>query len=170
MQYTLNGQSGTATQSITVQQPAYLSIVTGSSVLNSEASCTTNDGLNGCGTGRFLVYQVLDESGNPMSIQGMQLWDHIVTASTNSCSLSTYNTTCTAYGLPQGGPCGQITNNYGQFNENLAICSTVCKNGPFCTTGCSTTAQQTWNINGFSLTADINNVTYYCNNITVNGK
>jgi len=168
VKYTYNSQNATASKNVTVQKPTRLSIVSGTSVAVPEAGCSPPN--NACGMNRQFQYQVLDQSGAPIAAAGMQFWDKIFTSSPNTCSLTSYSTTCTAYGIPNGGPCGPQTDSSGQFIETLTICSTQCRSGPFCITGCSTGSNQTWNVNGFSLTADVKALSYQCNYVYVNSQ
>ncbi len=95
-----------------------------------------------------------------MLVYNMQLWDSIVTTSTNTCNLGGYNTTCA---ITNTGPCNVGTFADGTFNENLGICAPaghLVSGG--CITGCTTTADQTWNINGISLSGDVKNLSYQC--------
>jgi hypothetical protein len=172
--YTVNGQSGAATQNLTVQQPTSQSIVAGTSSTTAETSCTVNapGSPTGCGVTRTFTWQVLDQFGSAMPFTGMQFWDSITLGSTNQLYMgSTFTTTCTPQGKTNSGPCQQTTNSSGQFFETspgLSVCSTVCyTNGSCIAPSAETTAAQVYTVNGFA-TESIQ-LTYECNKILVNG-
>jgi len=89
----------------------------------------------------------------------MSIADAISTGSQNSCLFSNYITS----------PPGATTSAQGIFNETLAICSTECRSGSMCINGCTTTASQTWTIDGVTLTGDTKALSYQCDRILVNG-
>mgnify|MGYP001082687970 CR=1 FL=1 len=165
--YTYGGKSANATRNVTVQKPTKLAKV-GTDLTTTEAPCTTGGGLSGCGVDRYFTYQVLDQigAGSPINVSGMPFWDSIVTTSPDDLHLTGYTTTCDP---PNTGPCGQLTDSNGRFSEHLGVCSTYCKSGGTCCTAGSTGANQTWNVNGFSLTSDVKALSYQCDRILVNG-
>lgn len=169
--YTYNSQSGITTQYITIQKPTYL-VIYGPDSTTAEAACTTSGGLAGCGVTRTFTYRVFDQigGGNPINFAGMTYWDSICNTSTNGLNLQGYLTTCggTTGGCSGSGPCaGHTTNASGEFGETLSVCAPACKSGTGCTTAGSTVANQTWNINGFSVR--VQQITYESNKILVNG-
>ncbi len=162
-----------ASTSIFNQVPTSLSIVSGTDSTSSESGCTTSGGLAGCGVGRTFMYQVNDQTGAAMKINGMAFGNVICTSSPNNLNLAGYNTTCggTTNGCSgTAGPCGGLgTNANGQFMESLGLCAPACKGSSGCTTAGQTVAMQTWTIAGQQLTSDVKTLTYECNKVLVNG-
>jgi hypothetical protein len=107
---------------------------------------------------RTFKYQVLDQHGNPIQ-RLMSLADTITTGSPNGCNLGNYETT----------PPGMDTSPDGTFNETLKICAPACRSGSMCITGCTTTANQVWTLDGVALTGDQKTLSYQCDKILVNG-
>jgi hypothetical protein len=167
--YTMNGQTKSASTNLTVQKPSSLSIVPGTSSTTAESSCSFgNPPQAGCGVTRTFLYQVNDQFTHPILFAGMQFWDSITSGRTNGCNLTGYQTTCTDLGKPNGGPCGPSTSAAGQLEEELGICSSTCRLASgVCTTGCNTIAIQTWHINGTTLPTI--NPSYQCDQVLVNG-
>ena len=165
--YAVNGQGNSASKQITVQKPSSLAIVANTDNTASESSCMAGSNP-GCGTTRTFKYQVRDQLGQVMLVYNMQLWDSIVTTSTNTCNLGGYVTTCAPTNT---GPCNVGTFADGTFNENLGICAPACHlvSGG-CIIGCTTTADQTWNINGISLSGDVKHLSYQCDRVLVNNQ
>jgi hypothetical protein len=163
--YTVNSVTAQTSVAITVQKPASLSI-TGTDSTTAFGSCAASS----CGVTRTFDYQVYDHltPPSPMNVGGMQLWDSIVNTSTNTCSLLSYTTTCSPSNT---GPCGVRTFSNGTFHETLGICTPACHStsGVCFDFGCSTIANQTWNVNGISLASDVKRLTYNCTQILVNG-
>jgi hypothetical protein len=144
--------------------PTSLTIVANDNT-TPEATCSiTNDGT-GCGMKRSFTYQVNDNNGNPLKVGGLQIWDSFGTPSPNGLNLGNFSTTCNG-----PGPCGQVTDGNGRFNElSLNDCASACIANNACTTGggLSTSVVQTWHVGP---TATINqNIVFYCNRVTVNG-
>ena len=152
-----------ATINLTVQNPTSLSIVQNSSSTSAEASCGTNQ----CGVTRMLTYQVLDQLGQAMQFP-MDFWDSISPQGSNGCNLQRFDTTCTPSNT---GPCGKVTTLSGQLFDSLPICAPACCNQSTgaCVTGCSTTATQTWTVNGVQLSSDVKTLTYKCDSVLING-
>ncbi len=169
--YTYNSEPASATQSITVQKPTYL-VIYGPDNTSAEASCYTSNNLPGCGVNRTFTYRVFDQigGGQPINFAGMPYWDYICNTSTNGLNLQGYATTCGGMtGACWGtGPCaGKTTDANGEFGEELKVCAPACKSSSGCITAGSTIANQTWNINGFSVR--VQQITYKCDKILVNG-
>jgi hypothetical protein len=61
------------------------------------------------------------------------------------------------------------TNSLGQFDEipGLSLCSTVCRINNACTTGGPTNANQSVHVGSSVI---VQNISYYCDRITVNGQ
>ncbi|HEV2852020.1 MAG TPA: hypothetical protein VHC97_04375 [Thermoanaerobaculia bacterium] len=156
--------SASAFLDLTVQKPSSLTRMNNSST-TSEASCTPPGGTSGsgCGVTRTFTYIIYDQLGDPFQANAVTFWDKITNVSgQNGCNITTYKTTC-----PNNtGPCAKTTN--GLIDETLGICSTACKSGSSCITGCTTTAKQIWTVNGIAL-PEIT-LTYRCNQILVNGQ
>jgi hypothetical protein len=164
---TASGQTSNA-GSFFVQVPTSLSIVTGTSSTTSESSCSFTD-INGntqtgCGVIRSFMYQVNDQSGQPIQVAGLQVWDEINTTSPNNLGITGYVTTCTPANT---GPCGFTTNSLGQFQENrLSVCAGACRVNNNCTTGGPTNANQVIHVGSYAITQSIS---YYCDHVTANG-
>lgn len=167
--YTVNNQtSDPFTFNITVVKPTSLSIVSGTSSTTAEASCTTPGGLAGCGVTRTFKYQVRDQFTLPIQVGGMPIWDSIQAGAPNGCNLVGFTTTCSP---PNTGPCNKVTFGNGQFDETLSICAPACRSTTgVCIVGCETAASQTWNVNGFPLTADLKQLSYQCDRILANNQ
>lgn len=150
-----------------MQRPTSLSIVPGTSSTTPEGPCTTSDGLAGCGVTRTFRYQVKDQFNMAIQVGGMPIWDSIFAGTPNSCNLAGFRTTCSP---PNTGPCDQVTFGDGQFNETIDICAPACRStSGTCIVGCQTAASQTWNVNGFSLSTEVKQLSYQCDRILVNG-
>lgn len=153
---------------VTVQVPTSLSIVGGTSSTTAESSCSAGTAGTGCGVTRSFTYQVLDQSGSPITAPGignLQFWDAIQTSSPNGLDLTGYSTTCSS---PNTGPCGFYLNSSGQFQErSLGVCSTICRSNGTCVTAGYTSAIQTWHIGSYSI---VQQISYYCNKVQVNGQ
>ena len=160
--------SSPQTAQMTAQQPSALSIIQPDST-----SFKTNCASGQCGAARTFTYQVKDQWGTAIAESGLDFWDYITTGSQNTCGFDKYAVTCSnsVTSGQQTGSCGQTTDSSGQFLENpgLTICATACapaSNGQpqQCTGSCSTTATQTWVVNGFNINKSL---TYQCNSISV---
>ncbi len=151
---------------VTVQVPTSLSIVAGTDSTSGESTCSAGSAGTGCGCARTFTYQVNDQYENPMKVAGLAIWDEIHTTSPNNLSITGYQTTCTPANT---GPCGAATDANGQFEESpgLIICSTVCRVNGTCTKGGPTNANQTVHVGSASI---VQNLAYYCDHVTVNGK
>jgi hypothetical protein len=149
-----------------VQIPTSLSIVTGTNSTTAEASCSAGSAGTGCGMSRTFTYQVNDQAGQPIHFAGLQVWDAISVTSPNNLLINSFQTTCTPANT---GPCGVVTDSNGQFKEQpgLSVCSTVCRVNNACTTGGPTNATQTVHVGSASITQQLS---YYCDHITVNGQ
>ncbi|MGA8762458.1 MAG: hypothetical protein WB562_06170 [Candidatus Sulfotelmatobacter sp.] len=144
----------------TVQVPTSLSIVAGTDSTTAEAACSGG----GCGCTRSFTYQVNDQTGNPMRIAGLDIWDAISTTSPNNLNLTGYTTTCSP---PNSGPCGITTNQDGQFQErSLNACAPACKSNNACIKAGPTNANQTWYVGSGQI---VQHIGYYCDHVTVNG-
>ncbi|HXN52886.1 MAG TPA: hypothetical protein VN943_13210 [Candidatus Acidoferrum sp.] len=166
--YGPNSAGGTIYQPI----PTSLSIV-GTDSTTSESGCTTSGGNAGCGVSRTFTYQVNDQNRRPMAVANMPVGDVICNTSTNQLNLQGYNTTCggtTGSCFGTAGPCGKFTDQNGQFPENLTVCAPACKPSGTCTTAGQTIANQTWTVNGYTLSSDVKGISYQCNKILVNGQ
>jgi hypothetical protein len=107
-----------------------------------------------------------------MAVANMPVGDVICNTSTNQLNLQGYNTTCggtTGSCFGTAGPCGKFTDQNGQFPENLTVCAPACKPSGTCTTAGQTIANQTWTVNGYTLSSDVKSISYQCNKILVNG-
>jgi hypothetical protein len=152
--------SPVAHATVTVQVPTSL-VKVGADSTSSQSTCTTGDGLAGCGVTRTFDYQVMDQFSPPQPItKSMVFSDTIATGSPNGCDLGGYNVT----------PPGTFTFPNGTFHETLGICAPACRSGNACITGCSTSANQTWTVAGVALTGDVKSLSYQCNRILVNGQ
>jgi len=152
-----------------VQIPSRLSIIAGTDSTTSETTCSAGSFGTGCGVTRSFVYQVEDQESPPQPIDypGLQVWDSFGTPSPNGLDVTSFNTTCTPANT---GPCNVTTNAQGEFGENapgLSVCSTVCYAGGSCTTGGPTTVAQTYHVGPSSI---VQTISYFCQNITVNGQ
>ena len=102
-----------------------------------------------------------DQFGQSIQFGGLDFWDKISVGSTDTCKLTSFDTTCTPANT---GPCGKLTFSTGTFNDSYNICSPHCKSSSgSCITGCSTGATQIYYVNGFAINKPI---TYACNAIT----
>lgn len=145
-----------------VQTPTSLSIVSGTDSTTAEATCSAG---TGCGCTRSFTYQVNDQTGSPMKVAGLELWDAISTTTPNYLNLTGYTTTCSP---PNTGPCGVTTNVDGQFKElSLNACAPACKSGNACIKAGPTNADQTWHVGSAQI---VQHIGYYCDHVTVNGK
>jgi hypothetical protein len=156
-----------------VQVPTSLSIVPGTDHTTPETGCTTSGGLSGCGVTRTFMYQVNDQSGQPIQVGGMAFGDIICNTSTNQLNLQGYATTCggmTSSCWGTSGPCSQVTNSSGQFQETITVCAPACKPSGVCTTAGQTIANVTWYVNGQALSSDVKAYSYQCNKVLVNGQ
>ena len=169
----LDGSPGPASGQVNVQTPTSLSIVAGTSSTTSEAKCTTSGGLSGCGVTRTFTYQVNDQNGQPINAANMAVGDVICNTSTNQLNLQSYKTTCggmTGSCWGTSGPCGKFTDANGRFPESLSVCAPACISSGTCCTAGKTIANQTWTVDGYTLSTDVKSITYQCNGVLVNGK
>jgi len=167
-----NGNQTSNAVNFFVQIPTSLSIVPGTDSTTAESGCTTSGQQSGCGVTRTFLYQVNDQSGQPIRVANMAFGDVICTTSTNQLNLTGYQTTCggtTGSCSGTSGPCGAFTDANGQFTETLLVCAPACKPSGTCTTAGQTVSNQTWYINGRALSSDIKSLSYQCNKILVNG-
>ena len=154
---------------LTVQQPTRV-LKTGTDQTSAEATCSVQ-GSTGCGInpGRTFTYQVEDQLTPPNAISAqLDFFDGISTTGSNGCNLGSYTTTC-----PSNSSCGKLTGTNGTFPEQLNICATACIASGKCIGSCAggpTSANQTWTVNGYALSADIKALTYNCGSVLVNGQ
>jgi hypothetical protein len=156
--YTVNGVSASATANATVQKPTALA-KTGTDTTTGPRACTAGS-FRACRVTRTFDYQVKDQFGDGMAFSNMPFTDAITTGTTNTCNLTSYNTTAA----------NQITNAGGTFGESLSICAPACRTtGGACVSsgGCTTTASQVWTINGVALPTIA--LTYRCFEILADG-
>jgi hypothetical protein len=161
---TAGGQTSSPTNFF-IQVPTKLSIISGTDSTTAEASCPVGS-LTGCGMHRSFTYQIMDQQtpAQPINTGSLQFWDVLQTTSPNNLGISGYLTTCPG----NTGPCGVTTSLDGRFQEaNLGVCSTVCRVNNACTTGGPTNANQTWHIGTYAI---VQQISYYCNHVTVNGQ
>src|SRR5208282_2568563 len=161
-----NGNQTSPSVSFFVQVPTSLSIVTGTDSTTSEASCGGN---SGCGVTRSFTYQVYDQETpvpQPIVAGGLQVWDSISTTSPNNLNLTSYSTTCVPANT---GPCNVTTDSLGQFGEDnpgLTVCAPACRMNNACVKGGPTNANQSWHVGSYTI---VQNISYNCDHITVNG-
>lgn len=153
VRYTVNGQSGTATTAVKVQQPGSLGVITNTT---PNISCTTvNPSLTYTTTDRLIQYQVLDTATPPAPIpaSGMNATE-ILNVTANTCAVKGPTA---SVGVPT------LSNGYFPAPDTLQLCSSVClpansKGGPSGT--CMVVVSQVWQVNGFSVKSG--NITYTC--------
>jgi energy-coupling factor transporter ATP-binding protein EcfA2 len=149
--YTLNEQSGSASQTVTAQQPTSIA----SSFSPSSVSCLTvfpGLGLNYSTSQVFINYTVNDQNGNPIQFQGIPT-NESFSAISNNCG-----------GVPNTpNPKPSSTNSAGGFNDTQVMCSSSClpANGSGQPTGsCTLQVSQNITANGYSVQAKT--ITYTC--------
>lgn len=152
--YTVNGQPATATQQISVQQPAGFSVI--SDTGNQPYQCTYQDGSPAyTGVQRSVFYQLQDTSSPPVSIK--------VNGVTMTESYSTLSDGCGLGQTPsiKNGP----TFGGGEWGDGFVICTPACQPG---SSGYNPTCQSTfshqWKADG-QLVLN-RTVTYACQSIT----
>ena len=144
--YTLNGQSATATQKLTVVKPASLTVSSTSkgSYYCSAYSCSTYR--------RDLNYKIKDQFGN-----NFPRWDIWIRE-----AFSGVSSNCSSV-LSLPNPTNRKASKSG-FTDTFFLCSPSC---PQCGTGdgCTLTATQKWYVNGFPV--QTKRVTVTCTDATV---
>lgn len=155
VKYTVNGQSATATQSMTVQQPAGYSVYGDSG--NQTYACYNGDGSFAYnGVQRTVNYQLMDNtSPTPASIKinGIQMTE----------AFQTVNDGCGLGGAPP--PVNGPTFGGGKWGDGFVLCVEVCKpSSPNYNPNCKSTFSHQWSADG---TQVLNRtVTYSCTSIT----
>jgi Bacterial Ig-like domain (group 2) len=154
--YTLNGASGTATASITVQQPTSMEVTSDTAPADGHTCVTTrytgplcpestySGGANYTSYLRTRVYQVMDELNHP--ILGFALADlESYTQPTGSCLVT----------IQTGAGTGTTV------TDCFFLCSETCRTGE----SCSSSATQTITGNGYVVRTE--NVTWTCSGATL---
>ena len=139
--YTLNGQSATATQKLTVVKPASLSVSSTSkgSYYCSAYSCSSYL--------RTVNYKIKDQFGN--NFPRWTVWiKEAFSGATSNCSQ--------VYSTPTPT---NTTGSQASIRDNFSLCSPSCSQ---CGTGdgCTMTATQKWYVNGFAV--QTKRVTWTC--------
>ncbi len=158
--YTVNGESGTQTTNITVEQPTSLSVV-GTPTMNPTGhTCVSGTGTNTCsesyfpgGSGSYTsyvytrTYHIMDQFNPPNWIQGYALQiQESYTAPTGQCTGPPVST---------GGGSGDT------IIDCFYYCSATCKSGGSCTES----STQTATVNGFTVATK--SVSWTCTGVTV---
>jgi hypothetical protein len=151
VQYTLNGQSGTATQSVTAQQPTSLS----ASPATESFSCTQMAPALACTTDEAqITYTVKDQNGNAIQFAGMPVVESFSAISNNCAGV---------HSTPTASSGQTLANGSFPTPDYLVMCSSSCMpanaNGQP-TGSCTLQVSQTWKANGLSVQTRI--VTYTC--------
>ena len=163
--YTLSsGDSATATINLTVQKPSSLGFA--GDISSVRANCPTGE----CGWERKIYWQARDQFTDPIQF-ALEIWDSaVIDQGDNSCNLLGVETTCSAQGQPNSGPCNIFTFPDGRFDDTLSMCAAACLINGQCTGTCQSKTDFTWHVNGFTLSNDIKSQLSKCNSVTVNGQ
>jgi hypothetical protein len=153
IQYTVNGQVGTATKTVVVQQPTSLSVT---SDISTRPDCVV---LPYNGSRRDIQYKVLDGSTPPQPIAAAGIF-----------VAETLNTTSNTCNVSNPAATSGTTTSDGSFPsaDTLLLCSASClpadsNRNPL--GSCAVTVSQTWKANGF--TVRTNTLNYQCSSIGV---
>lgn len=145
--YMMNGVvSDPSSITVTVQSPTSVGLVV--TISQGQASCESG----WAGWDRRVIWQVLDQFGQPMRYTGMPVTEVVTIGNPNTCRISQVET-----GFA-------FTNSQGQYSDHYYICSAACASG-----NCQTNALQSLTINGISLSQDVS-IIYTCASITLNGQ
>ena len=153
--YTLNGQSATVLDEITVRDPSGLAIVTDSGT-EQDYNCQANGlGNYTCGDQRFIQYEVTDQLG-AVQVAGIPVSEDLAPG-VNTCAVTP---------TPRGGQ----TDSSGEVSQpdQLVLCTSACSTGVCPPPGsCQLAVTQKWYANGILVRT--NSLVYGCKSITVNG-
>ena len=157
--YTLNGQNGTTSTNISVEQPTSLQVNSDSTNATGH-TCVSGTGTPSCSQSYFQgrsgsyqsyvrnrVYNIMDQFNPPRQIQGYNL--------DNQESYSTPSGQCAGTAPNTGAGLG------AQISDCFYFCSATCQSGG----SCSVSATQTITSNGFTVATK--SVTWTCSGVTV---
>lgn len=150
-----------------VQIPTSVSVY--SDTGTSENVCSLSGGGSGCGSGRLIKWQVLDQeppTGKPIQAV-MSIYDTIQFTPQNDFGITKTNTTCSPF---NSGPCGVYTNANGITpTDTNQLCTAACISGSTCIEpGKLSDLIQTWIVNGIPVAPNTLNVK--CGSILINGQ